>query len=189
MATTRKTKEALEVLFVKAELKGIPEKGLLRSRNLIQVDLVWPRTGIARRSAAREAVFKRGVCDFTGEPWTKRVVFREDVEGHCGFAVAVTEPVSVQKIRRFLRLTAKYALKMGADFMEKAMVGYADIASSPIDALAAMIGEKDVPKVIAQGVMDVEELPAEGEERTVVVPLARPLTGKEIGSLTILVRA
>ena len=78
---------------------------------------------------------------------------------------------------------------MGADFMEKAMVGYADIASSPIEALAAMIGEKDVPKVIAQGVMDVEELPAEGEERTVVVPLARPLTGKEIGSLTILVRA
>ena len=63
MATTRKTKEALEVLFVKAELKGIPEKGLLRSRNLIQVDLVWPRTGIARRSAAREAVFKRGRPD------------------------------------------------------------------------------------------------------------------------------
>ena len=189
MATTRKTKEALEVLFVKAELKGIPEKGLLRSRNLIQVDLVWPRTGIARRSAAREAVFKRGVCDFTSEPWTKRAVFREDVEGHCGIAVAVTEPVSVQKFRRFLRLTAKYALKMGADFMEKAMVGYADIASSPIDALAAMIGEKDVPKVIAKGVLDVTELPAEGEERTVTVPLARPLTGKTIGSLTLSLRA
>ena len=189
MATTRKTKEALEVLFVKAELKGIPEKGLLRSRNLIQVDLVWPRTGIARRSAAREAVFKRGVCDFTAEPWTKRAVFREDVEGHCGFAVAVTEPVSVQKIRRFLRLTAKYALKMGADFMEKAMVGYADIASSPIDALAAMIGEKDVPAVIVQGVLDVDDLPGEGEERMVTVPLSRPLTGREIGTITLCLRA
>ena len=189
MATSRKTKEALEILFVRAELKGLPEKALLKSRNLVQVDLVWPRTGIARRSAAREAVFKRGVCDFTAEPWTKRTVFREDVEGHCGFAVAVTEPVSVQKIRRFLRLTAKYALKMGADFMEKAMVGYADIASSPIDALAAMIGEKDVPKVIAKGVLDVTELPAEGEERIVTVPLARPLTGKAIGSLTLSLRA
>ena len=162
MATTRKTKEALEVLFVKAELKGIPEKGLLRSRNLIQVDLVWPRTGIARRSAAREAVFKRGVCDFTAEPWTKRAVFREDVEGHCGFAVAVTEPVSVQKIRRFLRLTAKYALKMGADL--------------------------DSPKTIAQGVLDFDDLPAEGEEREITVPLERPLTGKSIGSLTLLIR-
>ena len=86
-------------------------------------------------------------------------------------------------------MTAKYALKMGADFMEKAMVGYADIASSPIDALAAMIGEKDVPKVIAQGVLDVNDLPAEGEERTITVPLIRPLTSKHIGSLTLILRA
>ena len=180
---TRRAKASLEFLLVNAELSGIPEKGLLKSRNLVQVDLIWPRTGIAKRSAARIAVFKRGKVDFTGEPWTKRVVFREDVEGHCGLAVAVTEPVSIQKVRRFLRLTAKYALKMGADFMEKAMVGYADIASSPLDALAAMIGEKDAPEVIAQGVLDVEDLPAEGEEREVVVPLSRPLTGKEIGFL------
>ena len=87
-----------------------------------------------------------------------------------------------------MRLTAKYALKMGADFMEKAMVGYADIASSPIDALAAMIGEKDVPKVIAQGVVDIADLPSEGGEILVEVPLARPLTGKSIGSLTLSVK-
>ena len=184
-----RTKANIEFLLVKAELKGIPEKGLLKSRNIGQVDLIWPRAAIAKKSGAREMVFKRGVCDFAAEPWTKRVVFREEVDGRCGLAVSITESISIQKVRRFLRLTAKYALKMGADFMEKAMVGYADIAASPIDALAAMIGEKDVPKVIAQGVLDVEELPAEGEERTVVVPLARPLTGKAIGSLTILVRA
>ena len=189
MATTKRTKANIEFLLVKAELKGIPEKGLLKSRNIGQVDLIWPRAAIAKKSGAREMVFKRGECDFTAEPWTKRVVFREEVDGRCGLAVSITEPVSIQKVRRFLRLTAKYALKMGADFMEKAMEGYADIASSPIDALAAMIGEKDVPKVIAQGVFDIEDLPAEGEERTVVVPLARPLTGKAIGSLTILVRA
>ena len=188
MATTKRTKANIEFLLVKAELKGIPEKGLLKSRNIGQVDLIWPRAAIAKKSGAREMVFKRGECDFTAEPWTKRVVFREEVDGRCGLAVSITEPVSIQKVRRFLRLTAKYALKMGADFMEKAMVGYADIASSPIDALAAMIGEKDVPKVIAQGVLDIEDLPAEGEELTVTIPLARPLTGKVIGSLTILVR-
>jgi len=189
MATSKRTKVNIEFLLVKAELKGIPEKGLLKSRNIGQVDLIWPRAAIAKKSGAREMVFRRGVCDFADEPWTKRVVFREEVDGHCGLAVSITEPVSIQKVRRFLRLTAKYALKMGADFMEKAMVGYADIASSPIDALAAMIGEKDVPKVVAQGVLDIDDLPAEGEDRTVVIPLARPLTGKSIGSLTILVRA
>ena len=30
----KKAKENLEFLLVKAELKGIPEKGLLRSRNI-----------------------------------------------------------------------------------------------------------------------------------------------------------
>ena len=172
MATTKKTKANIEFLLVRAEVKGIPEKALLRSRNIGQVDLVWPRTGVAKKSGAREFVFKKGVCDFTAEPWTKRVVFREEVEGRCGLAVSITEPVSVQKVRRFIRLTAKYALKMGAD-----------------DALAAMIGEKDVPAVIAQGVLDVVDLPAEGEERTVSVPLVRPLTGKSVGSLTLVLRA
>jgi hypothetical protein len=189
MAASRRTKANIEFLLVRAEVKGIPEKALLKSRNIGQVDLVWPRTGVAKKSGAREFVFRKGVCDFTKEPWTKRVVFREEVEGRCGLAVSVTEPVSVQKVRRFLRLTAKYALKMGADFMEKAMVGYADIASSPIDALAAMIGEKDVPAVVAQGVLDVDDLPDEGEERTVSVPLCRPLTGKSIGSLVVCLRA
>ena len=95
----RKTKASLEFLLVKAELKGIPEKGLLRSRNIGQVDLIWPRTGIAKKSGAREMVFKKGVCDFTAEPWTKRIVFREEVEDPCGLAVSITEPVSVQKVR------------------------------------------------------------------------------------------
>ena len=76
MAATRRTRVSLEVLLVRAELKGIPEKRLLKSRNIGQVDIVWPRSGIARKSSAREMVFRRGVCDFTPEPWTKRVVFR-----------------------------------------------------------------------------------------------------------------
>ena len=184
----RRAKAAVELLLVRAELKGVPEKALLKSRNMVQVDMIWPRTGIAKRSAMREAVFRKGVCDFTPEPWTKRVVLREEVEGRCGFAVSVTEPVSIQQLRRFLRLTAKYALKMGADFMEKAMVGYADIASSPLDALAAMVGEKDAPKVIAQGVFDLSDIPGDGEEREITVPLIRPLTGKDVGALTLLAR-
>ncbi len=189
MAMKKNRKSALEILFERAEIKGVPEKALLKSRNMIQVDLVWPRTGVARKSAMREAVFRKGVCDFASELWTKRVAFREEIEGHCGIAVSVTEPVSIQMIRRFVRLSAKYALKMGADFMEKAMVGYADVASAPIDALAAMVGEKDVPKVIAQGIVDFEELPADGGEVIVKVPMTRPLTGKELGFVSLVIRA
>ena len=111
MAT--KTKRLVEVLLVSCEMTGVPEKGLLKSRNLGSVDLVWPRAGVAKKSAAREFVFKKGKVDFTDEPWAKRVLFREEVEGHTAFAVSVTEPVSVQKVRKFLRLTAKLAIKQG----------------------------------------------------------------------------
>lgn len=188
MPTAKKTKTNLEITLVKAEFTALPEKGLLKSRNLGQVDLIWPRTGVAKKSAAREMVFRKGKTEFASEEWAKRILFREEIEGRCGFAVSITEPVTVQKARRFLRLTAKYALKMGADFMEKAMVGYADVASAPIDALAAMIGEKDAPKAIAQGVVDFEDLPSDGEERLVEIPLKRPLTGRRVGTLTLLVR-
>ena len=89
----KKEKLNIEFLLVKAEVKGIPEKGLLRSRNIGQMDLIWPRTGVAKKSGAREMVFKKGECDFTGEPWTKRVVFREEIEDHCGLAVSITNPL------------------------------------------------------------------------------------------------
>ena len=186
-----KTKRLLEVLLVKCEMTGVPEKALLKSRNLGGVDLVWPRAGIAKKSAAREFVFTKGKVDFTAEPWAKRVLFREEVEDHTALAVTVTEPVTVQKIRKFLQTMAKYALKKEADFVEKAMLGYADFAAAPIDALAAMVGEKDAPKPIAQGVLDIPALPEEGGEMVVQVPLFRPkiLTRHQVGALTLLLRA
>ena len=36
----KKAKANLEFLLVKAEVKGIPEKGLLRSRSIVQEDLI-----------------------------------------------------------------------------------------------------------------------------------------------------
>lgn len=182
---TRSTKKTVEVTLVSSTLTVLGAKRLPKSRNIGQVDLVWPRTGVAKKSAAREFAFKRGAADFTSEPWAKRVLFREEIEDHCGLAVSITEPVSVEKVRRFLRLTAKYALKMGADFMEKALVGYADIASSPIDALAQMLGEKDVPTVLAQAVIDLSSLPDVGQEQDLTIPLTSPQTGREAGSVTL----
>lgn len=184
----RKEKINLEFLLVRAELSRGAQKKFAKSSNIGQIDLVWPRTSVARKSGAREMSFKRGVCDFSNEQWAKRIVFREEIEGHCGIAVSITESVTKQKIKRFMRLTAKYALKMGADFMEKAMVGYADIASSPMDALAMMLGEKDVPSIIARGVYDFSDLPAPGEERVVEIELEKPSTLKSVGKLTLLVK-
>ncbi|MBO5940981.1 MAG: hypothetical protein J6R18_07295 [Kiritimatiellae bacterium] len=184
----KRIKKLLEVSLVKVKLTSLPERKLLRSRNLVCLDMIWPRAGIARKSAAREAVIRKGEADFSSEEWVKRVVFREEVDGHTAFAVSVTESVTAQKLKRFARLTAKYAFRMGADFMEKAMVGYADIASAPLDAISAMVGEKDAPEAIAQGVIDFMELPGDGEEVLIDIPLFRPGKDVMIGAVTISIK-
>ena len=186
---TKNAKTAVEVLLVKAEMTGLPERRLLKSRNLGTVELIWPRCGVARKSAARQMTFSRGKVDFTDEPWAKRVLFREEIEGHCGIAVSISEPVTVQKFRKFAKLTAKAILKEGADVVQSALVSHGDIAAAPIDALAAIVGENEGPKTIAQGLVDFDDLPEAGEERTVTVSLKRPLLGLDAGTLTLLVRA
>ena len=59
MAKTTKTN--LEFLLVKAEVKGVPENALLKSRNVGQVDMIWQRTGCAERCLDRidRIVFSR----------------------------------------------------------------------------------------------------------------------------------
>jgi hypothetical protein len=86
-----------------------------------------------------------------------------------------------------MQLTAKAALKEGADMVDAMFAAYGDIAAAPIDALAAMVAEKDAPRVIAQGVLDFSDLPSSGETREIVIPLTRPKTGRSIGTLTLLI--
>ena len=47
-------KITVELLLVKAELAGVLEKRLLKSRNVGVVDLVWPRSGGAEESLMSE---------------------------------------------------------------------------------------------------------------------------------------
>ena len=71
----KKEKVALEILLEDAEITSLPMRKLLKSRNLLSVDLIWPRTGIARKSAAREVAFRKGKADFTSEEWAKRMSY------------------------------------------------------------------------------------------------------------------
>ena len=181
-------KSSVEITLKSLSLASVPEKALLISRNLLTVEMIWPKVGTPRKSATRQITMKKGKVDFSTEPWAKRVLFREDIDGHTAFTVSIAEPVSLQKLRRLLQLTAKAALKEGADMIDAALVSYGDIAAAPVDALATMVAEKDAPRIIVQGVLDYDDLPAAGEVKEVVIPLTRPKLGKAVGSLTLLVR-
>ena len=181
-------KSTFEITLKSLNITGIPEKALLISRNLLTVEMIWPKAGTPRKSATRQITMKKGKVDFTTEPWAKRVLFREDIDGHTAFTVSIAEPVTLQKLRRLLQLTAKAALKEGADMIDAALVSYGDIAAAPVDALATMVAEKDAPRIIMQGVLDYDDLPGAGEVKEVVIPLTRPKLGKAVGSLTLVVQ-
>lgn len=189
---TKKTKTAIEVLLVSADIDGIKlQPKIKKTTRLVTVDLLWPRPSIARKTAAREVKFSRAKASLKGEEWSKRILFREDIEGHCGFAVSISEILDDEWIEKLLRATAKYALREFRDVVQQYTVGISDIASAPIDALAQLEGTYPGPKTVLQGVFDLTEdlLPPEGKYTLIEIPLHKPKFVKTAGSLTLEIRA
>ena len=188
----RNQKVTVEVLIAGAEIGGIKlQPHLVKTTRLVTVDMICPRTAIAKKTAAKEMKFQKAKADLKGQGWTERVMFREDVDGHFGFAVQLSEVLDDEWFEKFLRATVKIALKEFRDLAKTYTVGISDIASAPIDALAQLEGTYPGPKTVAQGVLDVTEemLPEPGKAVTVEVPLHRPKFAKTIGCVKLEIRA
>ena len=189
---TKNQKVAVEVLLAGAEIGGIKlQPHLVKTTRLVTVDLICPRASIAKKTAAKEVKFQKAKADLKGQGWTERVMHREDVDGHFGLAVQLSEVLDDEWFEKFLRATVKIALKEFRDLAKSYTVGISDIASAPIDALAQMEGTYPGPKTVAQGVLDVTEgmLPEIGKAVTVEVPLHRPKFAKTIGRVKLELRA
>ena len=185
-------KVQIEVLLAGVEIGGIKLRPhLVKTTRLVTVDMVCPRASIARKTAAKEVKFQKAKADLKGQGWTERVMFREDVDGHFGFAVQLSEVLDDEWFEKFLRATAKIALKEFRDLAKTYTVGISDIASAPIDALAQLEGTYPGPRTVAQGVLDVTEemLPEVGKSVMVEVPLHRPKLAKTVGRVKLELRA
>ena len=184
------SKKSIEILLTEVTIANAPrQKKWRKSRNLITVDLLWPRSSIAKKTSSREVNFTNNVADFTKEEWAKRILFREEVEGHTAVAVGISESLNTENIEKFLRLTAKYAFKTSADLVNKYTVGISDIATAPIDALSSIAGTYPGPTTILQGIADIPELPESGHSHTLFVKLHAPGKTEQLGELALEIRA
>ena len=204
-------KTQVEITLKSLSLSGaIPEKALRVSRNLLTVEMIWPKVGSPRKSASRQVKMRKGKVDFTAEPWAKRVLFREEIDGHTAFTVSIAEPVSMQKLHRLLPpLPARERGKLlqGQHHVAEArhraeeraaLVHYAYSAAEARPRGGAPFLARDgkppgkyrveAYHVIIQGVLDYDDLPAAGETKEVVIPLTRPKFSRKIGTLTLLVQ-
>ena len=189
---TKNAKITVEVLLVGVDLDGIKlQPHFIKTKRLVTVDMICPRTSVAKKTAAKEVKFRKAKADVRGESWTERVMFREDVDGHFGFAVQVSEILDDEWFEKFLRATAKVALKEFRNVVQQYTVGISDIASAPIDALAQMEGTYPGPRTAAQGVLDVTEamLPEPGRSTVVEVALHRPRFTRTVGHVKLEIRA
>ena len=189
---TKNAKIMVEVLLVGADLDGIKlQPHLVKTKRLVTVDMICPRAAIAKKTAAKEVKFRKSKADVRGESWTERVLHREDVDGHFGLAVQVSEILDDEWFEKFLRATAKIALKEFRNVVQQYTVGISDIASAPIDALAQMEGTYPGPRTAAQGVLDVTEamLPEPGGATVVDVALHRPRFARTVGHVKLEIRA
>lgn len=187
----KKNKTAIEVLLVAVDIGGLKLRPrVVKSTRLVTVDLLWPRCAIAKKTMAREVEFSKAAADMKKEEWSRRILFREDVEGHCGLAATVSEILDDEWVEKFLRATAKFALREFRDVIKQYTVGIDDIASAPLDALAQMEGTYPGPKTALQGVLDLTEemIPRSGKVTVVDIPLHRPGRKKVLGSLKLEIR-
>ena len=187
-----KNKTAIEILLAGADIGGIVlQPRITKTKRLVTVDLLWPRCSIARKTTAREVEFRKAKASFKGEEWCRRVLFREEIEDHAGLAVSVSEILDDEWIEKFLRASAKYALRQFGDMIEKYTVGISDVASAPFNAMAQLEGTYPGPQTAVQGIFDLtgDILPKPGESAFIDIPLHRPRATKKIGSLKLEVRA
>ena len=164
MATTRKEVEiTLHSIHVPETASGLDTE----TTHLLGADLVWPRTGIAQKSASQTCALKEGRADFETVNWGRRILFKETVEGRFALSLTLTESLDDEDLEQFFRFCAGAFLSIGAGMVESAVRPVGKLAAAPLDYAAKNIGKYPGPKLLVEGLAELHssDLPESGGER------------------------
>ncbi len=155
----------VEISIVDCRLKKTLSGSKKESSHLVQSSLLWPRAGIALRRSNSKIDLVAGECDLREESWSRRIVFKENVESTFGITVAITEAIGSEALEEFLRFMAGTFMGLGSDVFGAATPGGV-LASAPIDYLAKKVKKMPEADLIATGSLDVsvDEIPVKGEQ-------------------------
>ena len=130
-------------------------KHLPQSTHLLSATLLWPRVGIAKKTAEQEVRFKKGRCDKAEAPWNERILFKESVEGDFALAVSLTVSALRTHLRTFRRALAGYALTAAGSAVDD--FGPAgEVAELPLKAMSKVVSNASKePELFAQGAIDL----------------------------------
>ena len=84
-----KQKTDLEITLARVQMPSLGRTG--SHQHVVTVELIYPRIGVASKSSAKTIVLKNGICEADLLPWTRKICFKESVEGSFGVHVTVSE--------------------------------------------------------------------------------------------------
>ncbi len=165
-----------DVEITLAELKLSGDVPLPKStRHLADFQLVWPRVTIAKKTTSLTLPLAKGAWSGEGRPWTRRVLFKETVQGSFGIEVTLGQALTDSMVAELAAYMAGALVKEVGGVVADAVAapGAGAFAQIPFTALSRLVSKEKNAAILATGVADVEtsSLPAAGETLEVVVPL------------------
>ncbi len=171
MATARKEVEiTLHSIHIPETASGLDTE----TTHLLSADLVWPRVGVAQKSATQTCALKKGHAEFAAVNWGRRILFKESVEGRFALALTLTESLDDEDLEQFFRFCAGAFLSIGAGLVESAARPAGKLAAAPLDYAAKNIGKYPGPTLLVEGLaeLDSADFPASGGERLLTLRMA-----------------
>lgn len=159
-----------------------PFAGRQRIRQrLVLASLVWPRPAIAERNAVLPVDFgKEMSVDMRKQPWSKRILFKEQVEGPFGIGISVTEIVSDSVLGDALAMLGQAIMNAGIRDVADIGAGMAltGALQTPFRFVHKTLGasSRQAPTVIASGLLDMDILSTwkPGKQHSISIKLEAP---------------
>ncbi|MBO7742170.1 MAG: hypothetical protein J6S21_06410 [Victivallales bacterium] len=163
-------RQDLEITLSRLEVAG--RKRHRRAVHQLEAALLWPRVGIAQRSASCQLVLEQGICDFSGLPWFRRVLFKET----CSDEFALCLELSISLKRSLLRSAPRrlfgYIFKTAGDYADD--LGPAgEVAEQPLKEISRALLDKNDAAAMGWGAVDLKAADfADGLPHEVTVELS-----------------
>ncbi|MEI7902128.1 MAG: hypothetical protein WCK89_17885 [bacterium] len=184
MATARKELEiTLYSIHIPETAAGLDTE----TSHLLSANLIWPRLGIAQKSAAQPCVLKEGRAALETVNWGRRILFKESVEGRFALALTLTEALDSEELEEFLRFCAGAVLSIGAGVVESAVKPVGKLAAAPLEYAAKNIIKYPGPLTLAEGLagLDSADFPESGGERLLTLQMTAARRLMNITSRTV----
>ncbi len=166
------SKKEIELLLSFIDVKERIGSGA--SRHIVEAELLYPRVGVALKTATMTQRLNSGALDVRGLPWYRRILFKENVEGRFAIKFRISRSLGQAAFNAAIRYIGSVlfgAVETTVDKHYGGVIG--DVASAPF-----AYGTKQLPKTssteyILEGGIDLDAAMLNGTMQ-IEVPLFAP---------------